>query len=141
MGVTWDNDLSVGNALIDSDHKNLLVVVNRVEHDIRSRDRAAFSKSFALLDFYMQVHFRNEEKIAGAVNFPFNHNKIEHLQILHEMNNIKNILDAANGIWPDHMVEMYSHYLSDWMCNHIINEDMLLKPVLQTYPYDFKPDD
>jgi len=140
MGVTWEDDLSVGNAVIDSDHKNLLVIVNRVEHDIRTKDRTAFSKSFALLDTYMQIHFRNEEKIAEAVNFPFNQNKIEHMQILSEMNRIKDILESTNGAWPEHMVEKYSHYLSDWMSNHIINEDMLLKPVLKNYPYDFKPD-
>lgn len=140
MGITWDDNLSVGNEMIDSDHRNLLVVVNRVEDDIRAKDHVAFSKSFALLDTYMQIHFTNEEKIAEAVNFPFNRNKIEHLQILNELNNIKKTLDATNGAWSDEIVETYSHYLSDWMCNHIINEDMLLKPVLQTYPYDFKPD-
>ena len=33
----------------------------------------------------------------------------------------------------------YSELLSDWLSNHIIEEDILMKPMLQTYPYDFKP--
>lgn len=140
MGITWDDGLSVGNAVIDSDHKNLLVVLNRVVHDMRTKDRTAFSKSFSLLDTYMQIHFKNEENIAEAVNISFNQNKIEHMQILNEMNKIKSILESTSGAWPDQMVETYSRYLTDWMENHIINEDMLLKPVLEKYPYDFKPD-
>lgn len=140
MGISWAEHLSVGNETIDSDHKNLIVVVNRVQHAIATGDHAALSESFELLETYMIIHFKNEERIAEAVNFPFAHNKMEHLQLINELNSMRNILESINGKWPDHMVKMYSHYLSDWMLNHIIKEDMQLKPVLQTYPYDFKPD-
>ncbi len=140
MEIAWDEKLSVGNATIDSDHKNLIVVVNSVQHAIASGDRVALSKSFELLETYMIVHFKNEERIAEKVNFPFAQNKREHLQLINEMNNMKNIIESINGKWPDHMMKMYSHYLSDWMIDHVMKEDMQLKPVLQTYPYDIKPD-
>lgn len=140
MKSAWSDSLSVGNALIDADHENLIVVVNSVEHAIASRDHAAFSKAFDLLDTYMNIHFINEEKIADAVKFSFNHNKMEHRYLLKEMRKMKEEMDAANGVWPDELVNKYSHFLSSWMTNHIIKEDMLLKPVLETYPYDFKPD-
>lgn len=139
MEIAWNDDLSVGNALIDSDHKNLIVVVNRVQHAIASGDHDALSKSFDLLETYMIIHFKNEEKIAEMVNFPFAHNKSEHVQLINEMNKMRNLLESTNGKWPEHMVKMYSHYLSDWMVDHVMNEDMLLKPVLKTYPYDLKP--
>lgn len=140
MEISWAEHLSVGNETIDSDHKNLIIVVNRVQHAIATVDRAALSKSFELLETYMIIHFKNEERIAEAVNFPFAQNKVAHLQLINEMNNMKNILESISGKWPDHMVKMYSHYLSDWMIDHIMKENMQLKPVLQTYPYDFKPD-
>jgi len=71
MGLNWDEHLSVGNAMIDAEHKNLIVAVNSVEHAIGMGDRVALTKAFDLLDTYMRIHFRNEEKIAQAVNFSF----------------------------------------------------------------------
>lgn len=31
-------------------------------------------------------------------------------------------------------------FLSDWLAKHVTGDDMKMKPVLQNYPYDFKPD-
>ena len=49
-------------------------------------------------------------------------------------------LVAKNGLWSESEAVYYSYFLSEWMVEHILQEDMLMKPVLQTYPYDFKPD-
>lgn len=140
MGLNWDSHLSVGNAMIDDEHKNLIVAVNSVEHAIGTRDYVALAKAFDLLDTYMHIHFRNEEKIAQAVNFPFSQNQMEHRYLLKEMRYMREQLDARNGIWSEEMVKKYSRFLGGWMTDHIIKEDMQLKPVLEKYPYDFKPD-
>jgi len=60
--------------------------------------------------------------------------------VLKEFQHMKGELIAKDGIWSDGASEHYSHFLSDWITDHIVKEDMLMKPVLQTYPYDFKPD-
>lgn len=140
MGLNWAEELSVGNEMIDSEHKNLIVVVNSVEHAIKTHDHAAMSKGFDLLDAYMHVHFRNEERLAAAANIAFTQIKDEHLHLLKEMRHMREELEARNGIWPDELVKKYSGFLSGWMKGHILTDDMQLKPVLQTYPYDFKPD-
>ena len=49
-------------------------------------------------------------------------------------------LVAKDGIWSDGAAEHYSNFMSDWITDHVVKEDMLMKPVLQTYSYDFKPD-
>lgn len=139
MGLTWAEHLSVGNGLIDSDHKNLIVVVNCMEHAIGTRDREALAKSFELLDTYMHVHFRNEERIAEAIKFPFTHNKLEHRQLMHEMRFMINELETVHKHWPDNLLNKYSSFLSSWMTDHIIKTDMKMKPALLAYPYDFKP--
>lgn len=139
MGLTWAEHLSVGNGLIDSDHQNLIVVVNRVEHAIDTRDRAALSKAVELLDIYMLIHFRNEEKIAEAIKFPFTQNKVAQRQLMHEMRYMLNKLEDKHIVWPDHYVNMNSRSLSGWMTDHIIKIDMQMKPALLAYPYDFKP--
>ncbi len=139
MMETWTDELSVGNASIDADHKKLIVMVNGVEAMIKARDGFALSQALEQLEHHLYAHFVNEEKVAQAVNFPFDQNKLEHQYVLKEFQHMKKELIAKNGIWSDGAAEHYSHFLSDWITDHVINEDMLMKPVLQTYPYDFKP--
>jgi hemerythrin len=139
MGLNWAEHLSVGNEMIDSEHRNLIVVVNSVEHAIRTGDRVAMSKTFDLLDTYLHIHFRNEERIAAAASIPFIKIKLEHRLLLKEMRYMREELETQS-IWPDDLVKKYSRFLSGWMADHIFKEDMQLKPVLQTYPYNFKPD-
>ena len=138
MELTWSDHLSVGNAIIDSDHKNLIVVANRVKHAIRARDRDALSKSFELFDAYIVIHFRNEERIAEAINYPFAQHKLEQRQLMYEMRYMIGELDNI-GHWPDNLLERYSLFLSGWMADHIVKTDMQMKPYLQAYPYNFSP--
>lgn len=139
MMGTWTDELSVGNASIDADHKKLIVMVNGVEAMIKARDNFALPQALEQLEHHLYVHFVNEEKIAQAVNFPFDQNRLEHQYVLKEFQHMKTELIAKNGIWSDGAATHYSNFLSDWITYHVINEDMLMKPVLQTYPYDFKP--
>lgn len=135
----WGDDLSVGNAAIDADHKKLIVMVNGLEAMIRARDSFALPPALEQLESHLFDHFVREEKIARAVNFPFGKNKVEHEYVLKEFQYMKDELIAKEGIWSDGASEHYSHFLSDWITDHVLHEDMLMKPVLQTYPYDFEP--
>lgn len=140
MMEKWTDDLSVGNASIDADHKKLIVMVNGLETMIKARDNFALPQALEQIEHHLYMHFLNEEKIAQAVNFPFGQNKLEHQYVLKEFQHMKGELIAKNGIWSDGAAEHYSHFLSDWITDHVVKEDMLMRPVLQTYPYDFKPD-
>lgn len=137
MCITWAEYLSVGNNLIDSDHKKLIVAINNVAHAIETRDRAALSREFRLLNDLMGAHFINERKIAKAVNFPFDASNLHHLQLIDEIRYMITKIDSLSSCWPDSVVKMYGRYLSDWILEHIIKVDMKLKPVLKTHPYNF----
>lgn len=139
MELTWAEHLSVGNALIDSDHKNLIVVINSVVHAIQTGDRIALSQTFKLFDAYMNIHFRNEKRIAETVKFPFAQIRFEHQQLMNEMRYMVDKLAAMHDPWPDSVVSMYSRFLNGWVTDHITKAGMQMKPTLQDYPYDLKP--
>jgi len=142
MALAWSQEFSVGNAMIDSDHKSLIVMVNNLEHAIGARDRSALPHAFEQLEQNLCAHFANEEKLAHAIKFPFNHNELEHkyfLNMLYLIRDAVAAMSAQSGMWAEDAVEHYSELLSDWFTNHIVDEDMLLKPVLQTYSYEFNP--
>ena len=142
MALVWSEELSVGNAMIDSEHKNLIGMVNNLERVIRARDGFAMPQAFDQLEEYLCAHFANEEKMAQAINFPFTQNEREHkyvLKSLHLIRNAVTAMAAKNGIWAEDAADHYPEFLNDWLTNHVTKEDMLMKPMLQTYPYDFSP--
>ncbi len=139
MGLAWEKQLSVGNAVIDSDHKNLIGMVNGVERAIREKNCTAISQAFRSLEDWLCVHFENEEKIAQAANFDFSKHKPAQQYSLKELQHLRDELAAKKGIWCESAIEHYSHFLRDWMIEHITKLDMPMKPMLQTLDYKFWP--
>lgn len=137
MALTWSKRLSVGNAIIDSEHRNLIVMINNIEQIIKAKDSSALSQEFEQIEHWLSTHFENEEKIASAVDFDFTKNKLEHQSLLKEFHRMRDELNAMNGVWSDKAAKQYFQYLCDWITGHVIEEDMLMKPVLQTHDYHF----
>lgn len=139
MEVAWTKQLSVGNAVIDSEHQNLVVMIDRIESMIKANDAFSLSQELELLERSLCIHFINEERLAQAVNFPFAQNKQEHKFVLKEFQRMKDELLARNGQWNEGTAAHYSNFMSDWLISHVMREDMLMKPVLQKYDYKFWP--
>ncbi len=74
--------------------------------------------------------------IAQAAGLPFAKHKLEHENLLKTFNFMRNVIEGKNGVWDEDAAEHYAGFLSDWLTNHLVDHDMLMKPVLQTYPYD-----
>lgn len=139
METVWTKQLSVGNAVIDSEHQNLIVMINRIESMIKANEAFALLRELEQLERSLCIHFINEERLAKAVNFPFDQNKQEHKFVLKEFQRMKAELLARKDILNDSAATHYSNFLSDWLTGHVMREDMLMKPVLQKYDYKFWP--
>lgn len=138
MELVWAGELSVGNAVIDAEHRNLIGLVNEVISGIRSSDVSALSQAFELLEYLLRIHFANEEKIAHAVGFPFVQHKLAQQYSLKELQHMKDELAIKNGVWSDGAADHFARSLKSWMIDaHIIKLDMLMKPVLHNHGYDF----
>jgi hemerythrin-like metal-binding protein len=139
MKLTWTRLMSVGNEAIDSEHKTLINMVNDIERAIRRRDSAALVQTFKLFEDAVHLHFRNEARIAHAIDYPFEEHKLEHLYVLNEIQIMKKELVSNEGKWSESSAEHYYGFLSEWTTMHIGEDDMRMKEILDTYPYDFKP--
>lgn len=139
MGSTWKKQMSVGNAIIDSEHRNLLEMACNIEAMIKKKNASAVVQELVQFEYWLHDHFENEEEIALATNIDFTHNLQEHRNLLKEFQLLKDRLKSESNTLSDSTVLHYSHFLSDWLESHIIEEDMLMKPILQTYTYDFTP--
>jgi len=139
MEVAWTKELSIGNAVIDSEHQNLIVMIGHIESMIKANDAPSLSQELEQLERSLCIHFINEEKLAKAINFPFEQNKQEHKFVLKEFQRMKEELLSRKGSWTGSAATHYSNFLSDWLTGHVMREDMLMKPALQKYDYKFWP--
>lgn len=139
MDLVWTNRMSVGNGPIDSEHKALLNMVNDIERALRKKDTSALIKAFNLFEDSVRIHFRNEANIARAIGYPFDDHKLEHQYVLNELETMKDELISNQGRWSESAAEHYYGFLSQWTTAHIGEDDMRMKALLETYPYDFKP--
>lgn len=139
MEPAWIGPMSVGNASIDGEHKALLKMVNDIEKAIIRRDSAALLKAFTQFEDAVEDHFRNEANIARAINFPFAEHIIEHQYVLNELETMRAELVSNQDRWSESAVECYYGFLSRWATMHIDEDDMRMKEILDTLPYDFAP--
>lgn len=133
-------DLSVGNRLLDSEHKNLHDIINVITSLIVARDVAALPEAFELLENNLCTYFVVEENIAQAVNFDFTQHRLAHQGLLNKFQRIKDKLMAKNGMWPKLDKGYCTHYLRDFLIQHIKLDSKPLKTVLDTCLYDLKPE-
>lgn len=139
ISFSWSKELSVGNAILDSEHKNIISEINNIMRLIEARDSTALSDAFEMLENWLIIHFENEELFAQTVNFDFSQHKLAHQHLLNELQCLKNELVAKNAAWSDSGVNLYHLFFHNWLIEHITNEDMQMKPLLQSYPHDFVP--
>lgn len=139
MKISWTDQLSVGNALIDSDHRNLITVLNRMSSAIEDGRRVDLSVAFELLEAYMQIHVQNEERIADAIGYSFAEDSLALAQLMGEMKYMINKLVTTYSEWPEKVVSLYTGYLFEWIDEHINKVNMQMKPALEEVPYEFIP--
>ena len=139
MALIWTRQLSVGNATLDAEHKNLIGMVNSIEYAVETKDCSYLLLSIRRFMDCVRIHFANEERFAQAVELHFVQHEVAHRHLRDELQHTKDELEAKNGVWPEYVMDHYPQFLREWLTEHVTGEDMLMKPVLQTYPYDFKP--
>lgn len=139
MKISWADQLSVGNALIDSDHKNLIGVVNRMDDAIKNGSRVDLLVAFELLESSMQIHTENEERIAEAIGYRFIQDKLAQEQSMDEIRYMIHKLVTRFKGWPTNLQQMYSSYLAQWINEHITKINMPMKRALQAFPYESIP--
>ena len=141
MGLLWCDQMSVGNNVIDSDHKYLIATINRVERSVGTKNRSEIAAALDVLSRYSRAHFDREEKIAHAIGYrqaPLVNQS--HQDLLKQLDQLGGEIDAMGLDYPSGAVQHFTHCMGDWLMNHVIREDMLMKPILQKYSPNFYPE-
>jgi hemerythrin len=63
-----------------------------------------------------------------------------HQELLKQLDLIRGEIEAMGQEWTSPEFKYFTDFLQDWLINHVIREDLLMKHVLQKHPPDFNPD-
>lgn len=135
----WTSELSVGNRVLDTKHKNLHGIIREMAHLVVARDVADLPVVFDLLENCWRGCFTIEENIARAVGFDFAQHRQAHQQLLEEFRRMKGELISRNGRWTDDEGKGYASSMMHCLTRHIKEDSRQLKIVLDTHLYDFNP--
>lgn len=128
--IAWTDEMSVGVAQLDDDHKGLISILNRLGDALNegADSRAAMTLGFRALSQYMRVHFAREEHAMRAAAYPglAGHHP-QHVDFIAEMTEMADRFEAGSDA---DLLEDLVLYLRDWLINHIMVEDMAYKPFL-----------
>lgn len=137
MGLQWRDQLSVGNDLIDADHKYLIEIVNKAEASMKANNRVELVAILEELGHYGQTHFEREEMVAKAVGYPKADLLHEsHIQLIASLGKVKAELGDS---WTDEAQVQFTAFLRDWLIQHVIKEDIPMKPWMTKFSPRFDP--
>lgn len=129
--LSWnESSQSVGIALIDSQHRELIELVNKISDEVVEREQSETIQAnlWGGLIQFAHEHFAFEERLMAEYDFPGMENHImEHRKLLQQLNNlIKADLRAR------HKAALVSAFLTDWTEQHILYADKELGEFLAT---------
>jgi hemerythrin len=124
--VSWDERFSVGVPLIDSQHKQLIVVTNSLFEACQGGDETAkeqFKKTVREAVDYVKYHFSTEEQIMEKLLYSaFPVHKKEHTDFTQKVLTNVQTFESGKKFVPNQFVR----FLKDWILSHIAITDSKL---------------
>lgn len=81
MSIRWTQDWSVGEPVIDDQHRELVDRVNALLEAVgQNRSRAEIANTMVFLEVYILRHFRDEERLMERTGYPL----IEAHRLVHQ---------------------------------------------------------
>lgn len=121
--IEWSDELSVGNELLDGQHKKLIDMINTLDDDRLGGDELG-EVIFGLLE-YAALHFRDEEKFfVDAAPEIVEHHFASHTIFISTA--YKFVQRFKRGEALELRQPVYE-FLCQWLVQHILVEDMQYK--------------
>lgn len=123
--IDWNSGMSLGVKALDDDHKRLLGTINELYRAIDANEEGiVLEEIFATLEEYVVQHFHREEALMRKCGFEDLDEHIQqHQNFAQHVPELKAKLLAAQDYITAQEVSIY---LTDWLINHIIAEDLPL---------------
>ncbi|AHC16577.1 bacteriohemerythrin [Salinispira pacifica] len=115
--LEWTDDMSVGNPIIDTQHRRLIDLVNDF-HRALENGRGQESISFVLdnLNDYIEMHFRSEEALFRISDYPEKDAHMEeHRRLMERVEEYLKRFKSGNKYLTVEILD----FIQEWVEHHI----------------------
>jgi hemerythrin len=121
MYIDWTDDLSVGVAEIDQQHKRFLVIINDLYETLENKnEKTALGDIISQLASYAMFHFMTEEKYMDAFHYEGTEAHKKQHEILKERIVVFGDTYAND---PEKQAQELLHFLKDYLADHLMKMD------------------
>ena len=120
--MKWDQSLSIGCELVDSQHKELIHLVDNLESALgKGLQPQQIGAALKFIVNYTRHHFKTEEEFMDSIGFDGleSHKKL-HNDLIKSVTDILKDLKAGKDLDQQDLV----NFLVAWVKDHVIEEDM-----------------
>jgi len=120
MYIKWKKELDLGNDLIDTQHRMLVLLCRKLDIAIKTHEPETTLRSIILeLKKFAEFHFLSEENLMHEIDYPeTDAHAIIHTGLLRQ---IDSMLIKIN-LHRESADELL-FFLKEWVANHILHED------------------
>ena len=129
--IDWSDSLSVGNDVLDAQHKNMLAIINELHQTlINGKSNKIMSSLLQDLVHYTQEHFSAEEAIFDKFDYPeAEAHKNQHKEFVKKISQFND--DFTRGKLTLSLDVM--EFLVNWFLRHIQHTDQEYAKIIKTY--------
>lgn len=126
--IVWKEEYCVGVEFIDEQHKELVVIANKI-YELLKNDLIAdkYDSIIAIIDElkdYTVYHFKAEEEYMKSIGYKkLLSQKVAHNDFLEKMQSID--MDKIDNGHNEYLIEMLD-FVCEWLVRHIVKEDKLI---------------
>lgn len=121
MDILWKKELELGNELIDTQHRMLILLCNKLDIAIQTHEtQHAVQRVMLELKKFTEFHFVSEENLMLEIGYPgLDQHMLIHSELLRQLD--------------DGLIQINKHseqpaklllFLQKWLVDHVIHEDL-----------------
>ena len=128
--LAWSETYSVGSAMIDSDHRILINLINQLHDAVETgQSRDVLGSVLNVLTEYVEHHFHREELLMGHIGYPEREaHTASHRDLEARVRAVRDRWMAGERQVLDDEVMAF---LKRWLTEHILRADLAYRPWIE----------
>lgn len=121
MYIHWEKELELGNDLIDTQHRMLVLLCRKLDIAIKtSRSEQTVRRIMQELQKFTEFHFVSEENLMYEIGYPrVSQHALIHSDLLMQLD-IMMAKISHHKEFPEDLL----HFLNKWLIKHVVEDDL-----------------
>lgn len=122
--MPWKKELEIGIELIDKQHKDFLMNVNKFIIRVRAKKEVfAITEQLDFLEYYLLSHFQAEETFQFESEYPnYLGHQAEHKHLKFKVKEISILLKTHD--FSEASIDEFCKFINHWVVGHMLKGDL-----------------